>query len=119
MKLVYLAHPYISDPQNNVELVNKIAKKIISAQIVPSGNMEYIPFVPHNVLSVFSESDNPQVRGITEELSRRMVTFCAELWICAPTISEGMAIEIEVAKEIQIPIIPYKDLKEKFRLELS
>ena len=107
-KLVYLAHPFISAPQKNFRKINAIARKIIKIQLNYRKRIKYVPFVPHNILSVFTEQENPALRPITENLSCRLVSFCDELWICSPIISAGMQLEIKEAKQRKIKIVSYR-----------
>lgn len=115
MKFVYLAHPFISNPKFNIQRINEIAKIIVHVQMKQVGTVEHIPLVPHNLLSVFSEEQNPNLRPITEEVSQRLIAFADELWLCSSVISKGMTLEIEAAKRKRIPIISYQDLLRSFK----
>ncbi|WP_141604606.1 DUF4406 domain-containing protein [Terrilactibacillus laevilacticus] len=101
MKKVFVCSPYHGDTKKNTE------KAAFAAQILSeSGHM---PVVPHLYFPNFLD-DNDQyerIRGI--ELGIELMKECNLLWLLGPSITPGMEYELEVAKEIQIPVRMYDD----------
>ncbi len=113
-KIVYLAHPFTSNPKANLYRVNLIAQRIIQLSKEDLFPYFYTPVVPHLMLTVFNEEVNQDIRPITEALSSRLVQACDELWVVSPEISSGMKIEISVAESIKIPVRNWPELTKYF-----
>lgn len=97
-KLVYIAHPINGNQKQNVESVLRICREVHSAEIVP-----FAPYlVTLNYLNddVFHEREMG-IRANLELFSRKTMD---EVWLCGPTISNGMKREIQLALEKDIPI---------------
>jgi hypothetical protein len=104
IKIAYLAHPFSGDPENNLLRVKNIARQLVQKLSNKTLECHYVPFVPHLLLSVFDEENNPDIRSVTEKLSSTFVQMCDELWIASPVISFGMNLEIATAQQNKIPI---------------
>jgi hypothetical protein len=102
--VVYLAHPYASDPERNVRRITRLGKEILRLSLDGELRRRYLPVIPHLLLSFFSEGTNPAVRPLTESLSCRLVAGCDELWLMSETISKGMQLEIAAAEQQGMPI---------------
>jgi hypothetical protein len=101
MKKVFVCSPYHGDTKKNTE------KAVFAAKILSeSGHM---PVVPHLYFPNFLD-DNDQyerIRGI--ELGIELMKECNLVWLLSPNITPGMEYELEVAKEIGIPVRMYDD----------
>ena len=102
-KLVYIAHPVGGDVQNNIKKILQICRHIHLA------DDNCVPFAPYVVSLQYL---NDAISGEREigmsadwEYFKRKVMD--ELWLCGDRISEGMRLEIEQAREYDIPIICY------------
>lgn len=101
MKKVFVCSPYRGDTKKNTEKA-AFAAKILSE----SGHM---PVAPHLYFPNFLD-DNDQyerIRGI--ELGIELMKECDLLWLLGPSITPGMEYELEVAKELRIPVRMYDD----------
>lgn len=101
MKKVFVCSPYHGDTKKNTEKA-AFAAKILSE----SGHM---PVAPHLYFPNFLD-DNDQyerIRGI--ELGIEQMKECNLVWLLGTSITPGMEFELEVAKEIGIPIRMYDD----------
>jgi len=105
--LVYLAHPFASDPIGNVERVRQIARLIVRLSLQKALPRLYAPVTPHLILSVYDEDQDGSIRQITEKVSQRVVSTCDELWLVSPHISAGMHLEIKAAQNARIPILDW------------
>lgn len=64
-----------------------------------------LPIAPHLYFTRFLNDDfeNEREQGIAFGVG--LLKECKEIWVCGNVISEGMAKEIEVAKELGIKIV--------------
>ena len=71
-------------------------------------------FAPHSFLPRYIDDHNPAERAIALEFGRRMLTICDEVIIVLENQkpSAGMEGEIILAKELNIPIRYFNDLKD-------
>ena len=67
-------------------------------------NRGLIPYAPHLLFTQFMDDTIPEERAAGMAMGKEMLKRCDELWVFGETISEGMAAEIELAKELGIPI---------------
>lgn len=95
-KMVYICHPMRGDAKGNSEKVRTICEGLYEKQV--------IPFAPHIYFGQFLDDNNPVERELALLLGREMVKRCDELWIYGRIISEGMRGEVEIARQIGIPI---------------
>lgn len=102
MKVCYLAHPIGGDVKGNLYKLREIVRSV---------NLEYpdvVPFAPYyaDVVSLDDNVPSERERGIKNDLYILKSGIVQELWLYGNRISNGMAGEIEVAKEIGIKIVP-------------
>lgn len=95
-KLVYVASPLRGDYDRNMELARQYCKHVI--------DNGFIPYAPHLLFTQFMDDTIPEERATGMAMGIEMLKRCDELWVFGETISEGMAAEIELAKELDIPI---------------
>jgi len=99
-KSVFIAHPIAGDISGNIEKVLAICKGLHSGDI--------IPIAPYLGLLRYLNDEVPEERelgiyAINEHFRRG---FIDELWLFGDRISDGMKEEVNLALELDIPIIP-------------
>ena len=111
MKVCYLAHPIGGDVKGNLYKIREIVRNV---------NLEYpdvVPFTPYYADVVYLDDDIPseRERGLKNDLFILRSGIIHELWLFGNRISNGMAGEIETAKEMGIKIVPMsKEIKELY-----
>lgn len=100
MKTVFIAHPIAGDIKENIRRVFDICKKVHTKDIVP--------VAPYVVSLHYLDDDTPEDRqlGIDANLEAFHRKYIDELWLFGDRISNGMRKEIELARELNIPIVP-------------
>ena len=94
--LVYVCSVYSGDITTNIERVKKYCRFALE--------QGQIPLAPHLMFPLFMNDDDPVERELAIFMDVILLGKCDELWVFGDTISEGMAIEIEVAKKRRQPI---------------
>lgn len=101
MKVVYIAHAIGGDVPGNLERIRQIVRRI-------NLNMpDVLPFA-HYWVDCHALDDNNQHernRGIKNDIALLRAGFINEMWLYGDRISNGMKAEIELAKELDIPVI--------------
>lgn len=59
-----------------------------------------IPLAPHTIFTQFLDDQKPQERVAGMEMGLELLRVCDELWAFGDAVSEGMAKEMAVAKEL-------------------
>lgn len=67
----------------------------------------YCPLVPHLLFPQFLNDKDPEQRILGITLGVEQMKVCDEVWIFGGHISNGMAFELEKAKELGIPVRLY------------
>ena len=96
MPLVYICSPYSGDIEGNT-----IKAQAHCRFAVDSG---YIPIAMHLLLPQFMDDDNPKERDLALFMDLVVMGKCREVWVFGEYISEGMRAEIDLAKDLKIPI---------------
>lgn len=99
MKVVYICSPLHGDIERNVEKAKFYCKIAIENGAVP--------IAPHVYLTQFLNDDNSTQRAAGIAMGAELLKRCDELWAFGNKITEGMASEIEIAKQLKIPIIVF------------
>jgi len=99
-RVVYIASPYKGDMKRNLR---KAAK--YTAAAIKQGK---IPIAPHLFYSAVLDDTDAQERQTGMSIGIDLLTICSELWAFGKP-SEGMAKEIEIAKQLNIPVIYYSE----------
>jgi hypothetical protein len=97
-KIVFLAHPIRGDSEGNIKKVLELCKKIHSDSIIPC--VPYIARLQY-LDDAKGKERNLGIAANKEYFERKLID---EVWLCGPTISEGMKAEIELAQQNGIPI---------------
>jgi hypothetical protein len=103
MKTVFIAHPIGGDVKNNVKKVISICSSLHSKHLIPVA-----PFLV-SLQYLDDEVISDRELGIDANLECFHRKYIDELWLFGDRISEGMKKEIQLAKELQIPIVPQTD----------
>ena len=69
----------------------------------------YCPMAPHLLFPQFLNDSDPEQRILGITLGVEQIKVCDEIWIFGGRISNGMAFELEQAKELGIPVRLYDD----------
>ncbi len=99
-RIVYIASPYKGDIKRNLRKAAKYTEAAIKQGA--------IPITPHLFYSAVLDDTDPQERQTGMRMGIDLLTICDELWAFG-TPSEGMAKEIEIAKQLNIPVIYYSE----------
>jgi hypothetical protein len=101
MKKVFVCSPYRGDIVKNTKRAAYAAKILCDCG--------YMPIVPHLYFPQFLDENDPfeRIRGI--EYGIELMKDCDLLWLLGPEITSGMEYELEVAKEIRIPVRMYDE----------
>lgn len=97
--MIFVCSPYRGDVKGNVERAKKYAKFITRCG--------YIPIVPHLFYPQFLDDKDAEERILGITLGVEQMRDCDEMWIYGTHISEGMAFEIQKAREFRIPVRLY------------
>lgn len=95
-KLIYVCSPVKGDVEANIAKAKEHCKTILI--------MGHIPLAPHVAFSGILNDDVPQERETALSIGLELVKRCDEVWVFVERISEGMRGEIELAKEIGVPV---------------
>lgn len=100
MKKVYICSPLGGDVAGNIRRVKNYAKYALLCGTAP--------VVPH-FYALCLNDENPKEREIGLNAGLSLLWFCDELWVFGDRISEGMAKEINFAKNLNIRTCYLKD----------
>ncbi|QNU66931.1 DUF4406 domain-containing protein [Ruminiclostridium herbifermentans] len=95
-KLVYVCSPVKGDIEENITRAKEYCKTVLI--------MGYIPIAPHVTFNGILNDKVQQERETALALGLELVKHCDEVWVFGNVISEGMQGEIELAKQIGIPV---------------
>lgn len=94
--LVYVASAYSGDVTTNTEKAKQYCRFAME--------QGQIPLAPHLMFPQFMNDDVPAERELAIFMDVILLGKCDELWVFGDSITEGMAVEIEVAKKRRQPI---------------
>jgi hypothetical protein len=96
MKLIYVASPYAGDVEKNIAFAKRACRYVME--------QGHAFFAPHLLYPQILDDTDPAERKTGLKLGLRILEICDELWVCGDRISTGMEAEIELAKQLGIPI---------------
>lgn len=101
MKIVYICHPVSGDVMGNIEKIMKIIRDINLSR------SDVVPFAPYlgDLLSLDDNKPEERDRGILNDIAILKSGIVSELWIYGPKISGGMRAEIDLAMDLEIPVV--------------
>lgn len=100
MKKVYVCSP-LRETRLNTEWTNKENAKKYCRFVAEAGEL---PIAPHIYCTEFLKDDVPDERQLGMEMGIELLMSCRELWVFGDCISDGMAREIELAAQKQMPV---------------
>lgn len=89
--LVYVASAYSGNVTANLEKAKAYCRFALE--------QGQIPLAPHLMFPLFMNDDDPAERELAIFMDVILLGKCDELWVFGDSVSEGMAVEIEVAKK--------------------
>jgi hypothetical protein len=89
--LVYVASAYSGDVTTNTEKAKQYCRFALE--------QGQIPLAPHLMFPLFMNDDVPKERELAIFMDVILLGKCDELWVFGDCITEGMRVEIEVAKK--------------------
>ena len=101
MKIVYICHPVSGDVMGNIEKIMKIIRDINLSR------EDVVPFAPYlgDLLSLDDNKPEERDRGIVNDIAILKSGIVNELWVYGPKISGGMRAEIDLAIDLEIPVV--------------
>lgn len=103
-KVVFISHPLKGDVEGNINKVREICRELIL-------DGKVIPLATHMLFPTFLDDDVHEERRTGLDGTLELLKRSDEVWVYGDRISEGMKEEIELAKEIKIPIVFKSNLK--------
>lgn len=100
MKTVFIGHPIGGDVERNMKKVISICSAIHSQNIIPVA--PYLVSLQYLNDAVVEDRE----LGTTANSECFNRKFVDELWLFGDHISEGMKMEISLAKKLNIPVFP-------------
>ncbi|MEN9655239.1 MAG: hypothetical protein RL311_147 [Bacteroidota bacterium] len=102
-RIVYIAHPISGDIKNNVKKILEIVKEINLTE------KNIVPFVPYlsDVMALDDNKPEQRNKGIRNNIAYFQSGIIKELRVYGDFISKGVAEEISIAKQLNIPVEYY------------
>lgn len=107
MKIAYIAHPIAGNIERNLNLLKDIIWDINCSE------PNTIPFAPYVADVISMDDNNPKDRAKGMKNNMHLLTICNEVRLYGNRISDGMALEIDRAISLGIPIIPMTEFTKK------
>ena len=95
-KLVYIASPYAGDVLKNIEFAKAACRYAMRQNCTP--------VAVHLLYPQFLDDGNLMERAAGIRYGLEAMWQARELWVFGASISEGMRAEIELAKDLKIPV---------------
>jgi len=96
-KKVFICSQLRGEFEENIEKAKKYSRFAVLTG--------FLPITPHIYFTHFLNDNHKEEREIGMSLGRELLSACDELWIFGEIISEGMKLEIELAKGLNIPVL--------------
>ncbi len=96
-RLVYICSPYRGNVEQNVENARAYSLKAMIE------HPDVLPIAPHLLFTQYLDDEDPEQRRMGLSAGLDLLSICDELWVYGVP-SEGMAAEIRLAEELNIPI---------------
>ena len=95
-KLVYVCSPLRGDIDINIQNAISYSRKVYQAGC--------IPITPHAYFTLFLNDNKDEERKAGMGMGLQLLSICHELWVFGNKVSYGMAQEIEIAEQLNIPV---------------
>ena len=89
--VVYICSPYAGDIERNVENAKRYCRFALQNSA--------IPLAPHLLFPQFMDDEDPRERALALHMNLVLLSKCAALWVFGDTITKGMRLEIDRAKQ--------------------
>ncbi|MHB1455108.1 MAG: DUF7768 domain-containing protein [Saccharofermentanales bacterium] len=99
--MVFICSPFAGDTEHNLTRARGYCRFAVSKNA--------IPVAPHMIFPQFMDDDDPEQRKTAIDMGLVLMSNCREVWCFGSRISNGMAVEIENAKNLRIPIRYFTD----------
>ena len=99
--LVFISSPFAGDTQRNTKRARGFCRFAVSKNC--------IPVAPHLLFPQFMEEDDPAQRDLGIFFGMVLMSKCQEVWVFGRNITKGMAVEIEKAKRLGLPVRYFSD----------
>jgi len=94
--LVFICSPLAGDVEHNLEQARRYCRFAVTKGA--------IPLAPHLLFPQFMDDGDKTQRNLAIFMGLVLLSKCHELWCFGNKISPGMAIELEKAKRLGIPV---------------
>ena len=91
-RLIYICSPYSDNPKEHTKAARSYCRKVYECG--------YIPLAPHLHFPQFLDDSKPKERRDGLQMATELLRRCNSLLICGDRISEGMMMEIQLAKQL-------------------
>ena len=98
---IFVCSPYRGDTVTNAKNARKYCRFV--------EEHTKLPIAPHIYFTQFLDDKNPVERMLGLIYGMDLLMLCGELWIFGDRITEGMRMEIDRAKDLDIPIMRLSD----------
>lgn len=95
-KIVFVCSPFAGDIEGNIARAKRYGRFAVTEKA--------IPFAPHLLFPQFLNEEDPEERELGIQMGLALLSKCEELWVFGSRVSSGMALEIEKAKKLKMPI---------------
>lgn len=102
MKIAYIAHPISGEIAANISRVLNIVEQI---NLTEPDTVPFAPYIP-DCLALNDDIPEHRNRGISNDIALFKRGFIDEVRLYGDRISNGMLAEIQLARELNIPVIP-------------
>lgn len=97
MPLVYICSPYRGNIDDNVQNARRYCSFAVARKC--------LPIAPHLLLPQFLGADEtPETRELALHMGLILLKHCREVWFFGDTVTEGMRMELNVARLRGIPV---------------
>lgn len=100
MKKVYICSRYRADDRHTV--ADNVKRALLACRCAAQAG--FAPYAPHLYLPQCLDDNDPAERAAGMRIGQEFLKICDEVWQWGETVSEGMAAEIALAKELGIPV---------------
>lgn len=97
MPLVYVCSPFRGDFEINLQNARRYCRFVVE--------MKRIPIAPHLLFPQFlGNEETEETRELALHMGLILLKHCREIWFFGNTVSEGMRLELNVARLRNIPV---------------
>lgn len=94
--LTYICSPYSGDVEANVKIAQDLSAYAVQCR--------KIPLAPHLLFPQFMNDGDVWERELAMHFNHVLLSKCEAMWVYTPKVSGGMRLEIEWARQLDMPI---------------